>query len=247
MSKLPAVGADPYTYPGHSGIDFLRGPSWLGKPFYASGPGVIRRLSRNLAGGNWVVVKYDGIPREVGYCHMDSHAGCPAPGSRVAEGTRLGYVGRTGSRVTGPHVHVEILGVGTDTAVWQYFDRNRVVGAAPAPAAPAPAPARKGTLQGLPWTGIQRMLKSDFGYTGRIDNIPGKGSISAFQRFMNAKGYGHLAVDGIDGVATLKAAQSWLKLRWGYTGAIDGIRGSGTTGAWGRAEAANGRAYARVR
>ena len=116
------------------------------------------------------------------------------------------------------------------------------------PPKPAPRPNSKGgTLKGLSWTGVQRMLKSDFGYKGAIDNIPGKGSIAAFQRFMNSAGYGRLTVDGIDGTATLKAAQTWLKKRWGYKGAIDGIRGAGTNAAWARAEAANGRAYARVK
>ena len=128
MSKLPAPGADPYTYARHSGIDFLRGAAWFRKAFYASGPGVIRRLSYNAAGGNWVVVKYDDIPYEVGYAHLDHHGGCPRPGTRVNLGTQLGYVGETGTRVTGPHIHMEILGLGTDTAVWLYFDRDRVVG-----------------------------------------------------------------------------------------------------------------------
>ena len=125
--RLPAPGGDPYNYPGHSGIDFLRGPAWFGRPFYASGPGRVVRLSRNAAGGCWIIVKYDAIPYEVGYAHMVSHAGCPAPGARVREGTMLGYVGNLGTNVTGPHIHLEILGRATPDAVWQYFDRNRVV------------------------------------------------------------------------------------------------------------------------
>ena len=109
------------------------------------------------------------------------------------------------------------------------------------------------TLHGIRWTGIQRMLKADFGYTGRIDNKPGKGTVSAFQRFLNAKGYARravgrtLKVDGIDGRDTLAGAQQWLKDRWGYTGRIDRKRGPGTLAAWNRAEAANGRAYRAVR
>lgn len=109
------------------------------------------------------------------------------------------------------------------------------------------------TLQGIRWTGIQRMLKADFGYTGRIDNKPGTGTIKAFQRFLNAKGYAQratgraLKVDGIDGSNTLAGAQQWLKDRWRYTGRIDRKRGSGTLAAWNRAEAANGRAYRHIR
>jgi len=109
--------------------------------------------------------------------------------------------------------------------------------------------AKGGKLAGTRWYGIQKMLRSDFGYRGGIDNIPGGGSISAFQRFLNAKGYaqragvGRLAEDGIDGVNTAKAAQQWLKERWGYTGAIDGIFGGGSKAAWQRAETANWNAY----
>lgn len=109
------------------------------------------------------------------------------------------------------------------------------------------------SLQGIRWTGVQRMLKADFGYRGRIDNAPGSGTIAAFQRFMNAAGYSRraigraLVVDGIDGTNTLKAAQQWLLERWGYRGRVDGLRGTGTNAAWGRAEAANGRAYARIK
>lgn len=96
------------------------------------------------------------------------------------------------------------------------------------------------------WEGVQRMLKSDFGYRGAIDNNPGGGTISAFQRFMNSKGYGNLRVDGVWGPATCRAAQTWLKRRWGYGGAIDALPGSGTRAAWDRAERANNNAYARI-
>jgi len=124
--------------------------------------------------------------------------------------------------------------------------------AEPAVTPPAPAPNGHDSLRGLPWVGIQRMLKSDFGYRGKIDNDPGTGTIAAFQRFLNAKGYSvralgrRIAEDGDDGGDTLRSAQQWLKEKWSYVGKIDGDRGPGTTGAWGRAEAANGRAYAWV-
>lgn len=136
-----------------------------------------------------------------------------------------------------------IWGNGTQTAHQRYYDAWHK---------PKPSGSMGGTLSGLKWTGIQRMLKSDFGYSGAIDNIPGAGSIRAFQRFMNAKGYGkragvgNLTVDGIAGPATLKAAQRWLKETGRYSGAVDGIRGAGTNAGWARAEAENGRAYSRI-
>ena len=103
------------------------------------------------------------------------------------------------------------------------------------------------------WIGIQKMLKAEYGYRGRIDNIPGAGTIGAFQRFLNTKGYarralgGGLAVDGKFGVNTCKAAQQWLRETRRYSGAVDGIPGAGTAAGWTRAEAENARAYARIR
>ncbi|GAA3925508.1 M23 family metallopeptidase [Microbacterium soli] len=128
MPKLPAPGPDPYTYVGHTGIDFLRGSAWLGKPILASGPGTVLRLTRNLAGGQWTVIRYD-MGATVGYAHQDR----PPPvraGQRVREGDVIGWVGQSGTRVTGPHVHVEVIGRATPAAVWEVFDKSRVVGQA---------------------------------------------------------------------------------------------------------------------
>lgn len=112
---------------------------------------------------------------------------------------------------------------------------------------------KSATVLNWRWTGLQRMLKSDFGYRGRIDNKPGAGTIQAFQRFMNSKGYSsraigrNLAVDGGWGTNEVKALQVWLKTRWGYTGNIDGVPGPGTATAFSKAEVANGQAYARIK
>lgn len=128
MPLMPMVGPDPYDYPGHSGIDFLRGPEWYGKPFYASGEGVVDNLTKSPKGGYIIWIKYDGIQYGIGYCHMDSWAQCPAKGTRVHLGTKLGLVGRTGANVTGPHVHVENSANPTAAGIWAIFDRNRWVG-----------------------------------------------------------------------------------------------------------------------
>lgn len=135
MAKLPIPFSNPYTYPGHSGIDF---PQKRGTPFRASGPGRVTTRSKNLRGGYYVWVQYDGGPL-VGYHHMDSHNGVPAVGTRVSEGTLLGYVGSLGQYSTGPHLHSEVSGHRTTDGYWQFFDRNRVVGQAAPASNPAPA------------------------------------------------------------------------------------------------------------
>lgn len=126
MAKLPAPGGDPYTYPGHSGVDFLRGPAWHGKPFYASGPGRVLRTPHNVRGGWWTTIQYDN-GATIGYAHQDKRPPVSA-GQRVSEGTLIGYVGASGTYVTGPHIHVENLNWATDTGLWSVFDKNRVVG-----------------------------------------------------------------------------------------------------------------------
>lgn len=139
MAKLAIPFGNPTTYAGHSGVDF---PVPRGTPFPASGPGRVTWLGWNAVGGYFIWVKYDAITPEVGYHHMDSHNGCPAVGSRVNEGTRLGYVGSSG-RSTGPHLHSEVAGHRTTDGYWRFFDRNRVVGSGTASGGsttPAPTP-----------------------------------------------------------------------------------------------------------
>lgn len=121
MSKLPIPFPGPTTYEGHSGVDF---PEPLGTPIPASGPGRVTALSTSPRGGYWIWVLYDN-GTEAGYCHMDSHRGCPPVGSRVSAGTRLGYVGNTGNS-TGPHLHMEVSGYATTAGFWRHFSTTVV-------------------------------------------------------------------------------------------------------------------------
>jgi hypothetical protein len=91
MARLPIPFNNPKTYAGHSGVDYGQP---RGTEFKASGPGKVTVLSKNDRGGYYIWIQYDNGP-EVGYHHMDNHNGCPWVGSRVWEGTRLGYVGES--------------------------------------------------------------------------------------------------------------------------------------------------------
>jgi len=124
--------------------------------------------------------------------------------------------------------------------------------------APAPKPKPSNTpkpsdVLGWEWTGIQRMLKADFDYTGKIDNKPGAGTKKAFRRFTSYKGYSTrangwpLAITATFNVNDVKAAEVWLRDNWDYDGKIDGIPGPKMHAAWNRAEKANGAAYAWVK
>ena len=103
------------------------------------------------------------------------------------------------------------------------------------------------------WTGIQRMLKAEYHYRGRIDNIPGNGTKMAMRLFLTAKGYSRrangwgLSIEPIFNRNDVKAIQQWLADTLRYKGRIDGIPGPKTRAAWDQAESENGRAYAWVK
>lgn len=124
MTLLPIPFDNPDTYPGHTGVDF--GQS-RGTPFRASGPGVVTVRGYSPRAGYTIWVRYD-VGCEVGYVHMDSHRDCPAPGTRLVEGSFLGYVGNTGLYSTGPHLHAEVEGYSSTDGFWQWFTPDRVVG-----------------------------------------------------------------------------------------------------------------------
>lgn len=121
---LPIPFGNPYTYAGHSGVDF---PQMRGTPFRASGPGVVSSIDYSPRAGHTVWVRYANGPN-VGYCHMDYRTSNVRVGQRVSEGTILGLVGSLGLASTGPHLHVEVAGHATTAGFWKFFDRNRVVG-----------------------------------------------------------------------------------------------------------------------
>ena len=121
---LPIPFNNPYTYAGHSGVDF---PQMRGTPFRASGPGVVSSIDYSPRAGHTVWVRYDNGPN-AGYCHMDYRTSNVRVGQRVEEGAVLGLVGSLGLASTGPHLHVEVAGHATTAGFWKFFDRNRVVG-----------------------------------------------------------------------------------------------------------------------
>jgi hypothetical protein len=243
MNTLAMPFANPNTYAGHSGVDF---PQSSGTLVRASDDfTVVRRGWINNGAGNGAIVRYDKMNGlEVLYCHFNNNNYVPNIGAKGAAGTVIGSVGSTGNS-TGPHLHMEIM-VGRDAhtynGIWNYFNRNGVVGVEPE----YQPPARKTPPEAMlswNWVGIQKMLKRYYGYTGAIDNKPGTGTIAAFQRFINGNRYRRLVVDGRWGTETCKGAQSWLKAKWKYTGAIDADPGAGTRKAWDTANEANNRAF----
>jgi murein DD-endopeptidase MepM/ murein hydrolase activator NlpD len=88
----------------HQGIDF---GGATGTPIYAAGDGVVSEAGRKGGYGNWVSIKHSG-GWATGYAHMSRFAPGLRRGQTVRQGQLIGYVGATG-RVTGPHLHYEVM------------------------------------------------------------------------------------------------------------------------------------------
>ncbi|MDX1919650.1 MAG: M23 family metallopeptidase [Candidatus Caenarcaniphilales bacterium] len=88
----------------HAGIDF---PAWTGNPIIAPFPGVVVRTvnSLNSGGGRKVTVRHSENFETV-YMHLSEIK--VKQGQKLKVSDLIGYVGSTGYRVTGPHLHFEI-------------------------------------------------------------------------------------------------------------------------------------------
>lgn len=87
----------------HAGMDFACPP---GNPVYATGDGIVETASNEFFGyGNCVVIDH-GFGYKSRYAHLEAIE--IQEGAAVTRGTRIGTTGSSG-RVTGPHLHYEIL------------------------------------------------------------------------------------------------------------------------------------------
>lgn len=83
----------------HFGTDYA---APYGTPIIAVAEGVVTEAGRRGGNGNYVKIRHDGA-YESQYLHMRGFAKGIRPGTRVAQGQTIGYVGSTGL-ATGPHV-----------------------------------------------------------------------------------------------------------------------------------------------
>jgi murein DD-endopeptidase MepM/ murein hydrolase activator NlpD len=99
MRRHPVLG---YTTV-HKGKDFA---APVGTKIYAAGEGVIEEIGPKGSFGNYIAIRHAGQIRTA-YAHLSRFAGGLHRGTRVIQGTIIGYVGSTG-RSTGPHLHFEV-------------------------------------------------------------------------------------------------------------------------------------------
>ena len=78
-----------------------------GTPIYAAGDGVIDKIGRWGAYGNYVRIRHNASLKTA-YAHIHKYAKGMKKGVRVKQGEVIAYVGNTG-RSTGPHLHYEVI------------------------------------------------------------------------------------------------------------------------------------------
>jgi murein DD-endopeptidase MepM/ murein hydrolase activator NlpD len=90
-----------------SGIDFPGAGTARSMPKEAANRTPSRRMGK---GGRFVCIRHDGDGEDVySSCSMHLDKIFVDVGSRVARGERIGTVGRTGIRVSAPHLHLEVM------------------------------------------------------------------------------------------------------------------------------------------
>ena len=83
----------------HLGTDYA---APRGTPIFAVADGIVTKRSYTKGNGNYIKIKHDNV-YQTQYLHMSKFAKGIRPGSHVAQGQTIGYVGSTGL-ATGPHV-----------------------------------------------------------------------------------------------------------------------------------------------
>lgn len=86
----------------HKGIDYA---APTGTPARATADGTVAFIGKQNGFGNLIILQHQG-KYSTAYGHLSGFAKGLRPGSRVAQGSAIGFVGMTGL-ATGPHLHYE--------------------------------------------------------------------------------------------------------------------------------------------
>jgi murein DD-endopeptidase MepM/ murein hydrolase activator NlpD len=113
FGRRRSYNGSPYNY-FHTGLDVCGG---VGDDIYAAASGVVVFAGKLTVRGNATMIDH-GWGVYTAYMHQSEIL--VKPGDRVEAGQLIGRVGRTGLRITGPHLHFEVLvgGVQVDPSDW---------------------------------------------------------------------------------------------------------------------------------
>ena len=118
LSSSFGYRSDPFTgkQKRHSGVDFALKP---GNPIYATGDGVVEKVSYEFYGyGNQVLINH-GFGYKTRYAHLKSIN--VVEGMKVKRGECIGDSGNSG-RSSGPHLHYEVIYMDKHINPANYFD-----------------------------------------------------------------------------------------------------------------------------
>ena len=118
LSSAFGYRKDPFTGRSkrHSGVDFALKP---GNPIYATGDGVVEKVSFEFFGyGNSVLINH-GFGYKTRYAHLKSIG--VVEGMKVKRGECIGESGNSG-RSSGPHLHYEVIYRDKHVNPYNYYD-----------------------------------------------------------------------------------------------------------------------------
>lgn len=113
-------------YDFHDGIDFAGSGASYGDPIYAAADGIVSFAAFNGGFGNKIVIDHS---KEISTLYAHCSKIVVSEGQAVVKGQLIGYIGATG-RVTGPHLHLEVLVNGYRANPKSYLDWSGYQGAA---------------------------------------------------------------------------------------------------------------------
>jgi len=160
-------------------------------PIYAPADGkVVHKgvsLNKRTGGGYTLILEHQSPRVWTVYYHLREPSRL-LKGTKVKRGEVIAHTGTTGAS-TGIHLHFETRRSqrwGTD------FDPESILGHVspePVKAEEKPKLTEDGVIGRQTWGAVQRMLKADGLYKGRINGIAGKSTVLALQKFLNRGGW----------------------------------------------------------
>ena len=163
-------------------------------PIYAPADGKVVHKGASLnkrTGGGYTLILGHQSPRVwTVYYHLREPSRL-LKGTRVKRGEVIAHTGTTGAS-TGIHLHFETRRsqrYGTDFNPESILSSDHASESKPVKATPKPKLTEDGLIGRQTWGAVQRMLKADNLYKGRINGVPGKSTVLALQKFLNQGGW----------------------------------------------------------
>jgi murein DD-endopeptidase MepM/ murein hydrolase activator NlpD len=158
---------------------------------YAPADGVVvhkgASLNKRTGGGYTLILRHDDPKIHTAYYHLREPSKLPK-GAKVKRGEVIGHTGTTGAS-TGIHLHFETR---KNRAWGSDFDPESILGhASPEPVKVEEKPklTEDGLIGRQTWGAVQRMLKADGLYGGRINGVPGASTVRGLQKYLNRGGW----------------------------------------------------------